>query len=122
MLGSIELTNDNEKFIIIELEFSSNVSLKVSIINNREYTTLPNYKYFKEACELLIKLNKEYRNLILDVGPHELYIKQFINEHKLNFIISNPTKEQVRDMSETKLSLIGFYIHGRYLVKNDSLI
>ena len=108
-----------EKYVIVEFLYPK---FQISIINNNEYTILPNCTNFMEIINVLKRLNKKYNRLNLDVGLHyEIPICDLIKKYNLDYDIDRPTKKQIKDMNMHRLTLIGLYIYGRRLVRNDNI-
>ena len=115
-----KLEPPENKYILVEFLYDR---FQMSAINNNEYTIIKDCSCLMEIGEILNQLNKDYHQLILDVGRYyQPIVEEIFEKFNLNYSIEKISREQGKIMNRERWSLIGFYIYTRRLIRNNSIV
>ena len=105
--------------IIVILEYLPPRCMQMSIIKDNEYATIKDLDV-RDSIEILNKLPKDYRNLLLDVGRN--YYNIIRDELPSYFCVSSATREDIKYMNKYHMTYIGLYSYQRQLEYCEKLL
>jgi hypothetical protein len=115
-----------DKFLIIENNYgASGLTLKISIVNGKEYVIIGNDMCAIECIKIISKLYQDYERIICDISMGlKKCINRDLNDQGLYLNLEYLEDEYIKHLlrENRRLSVIGAYVESRQLTYNEKLI